>query len=262
MRVRLVDVQVPILDEILPGPFVQQEPVIAFQRQAAPPADVVEIRANGLQVAVAFRQHLHHDLGRTVELQAYVLELRGRKPIGRATHATHVACDVQQQFFLRLAKRVRGPQCGPLVAASLSCIHEKTAHMARRRSTTGRPGSRSRSSESAISLRFSLVSWRAVVTQNVHMPISTTNGERGSLPMPAFYRLPDVLRMTGLSRPTLYRRIAACRFPKPVHLGGRTCGWAHAALQEWIADPEGYCAPGTQAAFWPTPATGCRKRSR
>jgi len=60
---------------------------------------------------------------------------------------------------------------------------------------------------------------------------------------PAFFRLRDVLRITALSRPTLYRRIAAQRFPAPVHLGGRTSGWAFASLQTWINDPEGYRAP-------------------
>ena len=62
-------------------------------------------------------------------------------------------------------------------------------------------------------------------------------------PAPAFFRIRDVLRITALSRPTLYRRIAARRFPPPVHLGGRACGWPSAALQAWITDPEGYCAP-------------------
>jgi predicted DNA-binding transcriptional regulator AlpA len=66
--------------------------------------------------------------------------------------------------------------------------------------------------------------------------------ERSSV-MPAFLRLRDVLRLTALSRPTLYRRIAAQRFPAPVHLGGRASGWAFASLQNWIKDPEGYRAP-------------------
>lgn len=65
----------------------------------------------------------------------------------------------------------------------------------------------------------------------------------GSLPLPVYYRMRDVLRITGLSRPTLYRRIAAQRFPPPVHLGGRACGWHSVALQSWISDPEGYCTP-------------------
>jgi predicted DNA-binding transcriptional regulator AlpA len=38
---------------------------------------------------------------------------------------------------------------------------------------------------------------------------------------PTFYRIKNVLLITSLSRPALYRRIAAQRFPPPVHLGGR-----------------------------------------
>lgn len=57
---------------------------------------------------------------------------------------------------------------------------------------------------------------------------------------PAFYRLSLVLRITALSRATLYRRIAQGRFPRPVHLGGRACGWSPIALENWIADPQGY----------------------
>lgn len=58
----------------------------------------------------------------------------------------------------------------------------------------------------------------------------------------AFYRIADVVRITGLSRATVYRRIAEGRFPPPVHLGGRACGWRAAALQAWVDDPEGYAA--------------------
>jgi predicted DNA-binding transcriptional regulator AlpA len=57
---------------------------------------------------------------------------------------------------------------------------------------------------------------------------------------PAFFRMADVVRITALSRATLYRRIAGGKFPPPVHLGGRACGWPRGALQRWIDDPEGY----------------------
>ncbi len=63
---------------------------------------------------------------------------------------------------------------------------------------------------------------------------------------PAFMRTRDVLRITSLSRATLYRRIAARRFPAPVHLGGRACGWPTAEIQDWIRDPQGYCSPATK----------------
>jgi len=57
---------------------------------------------------------------------------------------------------------------------------------------------------------------------------------------PAFFRMADVTRITALSRATVYRRIAEGKFPPPVHLGGRACGWPRAALQRWIDDPGGY----------------------
>jgi predicted DNA-binding transcriptional regulator AlpA len=57
---------------------------------------------------------------------------------------------------------------------------------------------------------------------------------------PAFYRLRDVMRITALSRSTIYRRIAEGRFPSPVHLGGRASAWPSAALQQWIDNPEDY----------------------
>ena len=57
---------------------------------------------------------------------------------------------------------------------------------------------------------------------------------------PAFFRMADVLRITALSRATLYRRMAEGKFPPPVHLGGRACGWPRASLQRWIDDPDGY----------------------
>ncbi|MGH8846096.1 MAG: helix-turn-helix transcriptional regulator [Polaromonas sp.] len=59
---------------------------------------------------------------------------------------------------------------------------------------------------------------------------------------PAFYRLRDVVRITALSRSTLYRRISEGRFPAPIHLGGRASAWPSEALQAWIDDPESYRA--------------------
>lgn len=74
--------------------------------------------------------------------------------------------------------------------------------------------------------------------------------------VPAFYRIRDVIRMTALTRATLYRRISAGRFPPPVHLGGRVCAWPRTALQAWIADPEHYRAPQSPGS------AACRSRGR
>jgi prophage regulatory protein len=52
--------------------------------------------------------------------------------------------------------------------------------------------------------------------------------------MHTILRLPEVMRSTGLSRSTIYLRIAQGAFPKPVSLGGRAVGWLEAEIQEWL----------------------------
>jgi len=47
-------------------------------------------------------------------------------------------------------------------------------------------------------------------------------------------RLPAVKASTGLSRSTIYLRIAEGTFPKPVSLGGRAVGWLEAEIQDWL----------------------------
>lgn len=76
------------------------------------------------------------------------------------------------------------------------------------------------------------------------MPLAQPAGRHDTQHMsmvgPAFFRMADVIRITALSRATLYRRIAEGKFPPPIHLGGRACGWTPAALQAWVDDPAGY----------------------
>nr|WP_321272805.1 AlpA family phage regulatory protein [Alcaligenes faecalis] len=57
---------------------------------------------------------------------------------------------------------------------------------------------------------------------------------------PMFYRMRDVLRMTALSRSTLYRRIADGTFPAPVSLGGAAKGWRRADLEAWEREPANF----------------------
>ena len=47
-------------------------------------------------------------------------------------------------------------------------------------------------------------------------------------------RLPAVKSRTGLSRSTIYLRVAQGDFPKPVSLGGRAVGWVEAEIQGWL----------------------------
>ena len=52
------------------------------------------------------------------------------------------------------------------------------------------------------------------------------------------YRRPQVERMVGLSRSTLYAMMAEGTFPQPVRLGRRAVGWRAADLSAWIAARE------------------------
>lgn len=47
-------------------------------------------------------------------------------------------------------------------------------------------------------------------------------------------RLRTVMQRTGLSRSSIYLRIAQGRFPRPVSLGGRAVGWIDAEVEAWI----------------------------
>jgi len=48
-------------------------------------------------------------------------------------------------------------------------------------------------------------------------------------------RLPAVKTRTGLSRSTIYLRVAEGRFPKPISLGARAVGWVDAEVETWLA---------------------------
>nr|WP_321507830.1 AlpA family phage regulatory protein [uncultured Celeribacter sp.] len=48
------------------------------------------------------------------------------------------------------------------------------------------------------------------------------------------YRRPDVEKLVGLSRSTLYAMMAEGSFPKPIRLGKRAVGWRVADLQRWL----------------------------
>jgi prophage regulatory protein len=48
-------------------------------------------------------------------------------------------------------------------------------------------------------------------------------------------RLPAVKTRTGLSRSTIYLRVAEGRFPRPISLGARAVGWVDAEVEEWLS---------------------------
>ena len=61
-----------------------------------------------------------------------------------------------------------------------------------------------------------------------------TEHERTANPPIRFLRLPEVQARTGLSRSTIYVRLAEGRFPQPVSLGARAVGWIEAEIEKWM----------------------------
>ena len=49
-------------------------------------------------------------------------------------------------------------------------------------------------------------------------------------------RLPAVKDQTGLSRSSIYLRIANHEFPQPISLGGRSVGWLQQSIDEWVLE--------------------------
>ncbi len=47
-------------------------------------------------------------------------------------------------------------------------------------------------------------------------------------------RLPAVIAGTGLSRSSIYARVADGSFPQPISLGGRAIGWLESEINDWI----------------------------
>jgi prophage regulatory protein len=47
-------------------------------------------------------------------------------------------------------------------------------------------------------------------------------------------RLPDVIRVTGLARSSIYDGIRASSFPKPVPLCGRNVAWVESEVADWV----------------------------
>ena len=48
------------------------------------------------------------------------------------------------------------------------------------------------------------------------------------------WRLPEVLRHTGLSRSTVYEMVSRGDFPRQIQLGRRAVGWLAADVLAWI----------------------------
>ena len=56
-------------------------------------------------------------------------------------------------------------------------------------------------------------------------------------------RMKTVLARAGLSRSTIYRKIAEGTFPAQVRISVNGAGWRESDIDRWIADPAGWRPP-------------------
>lgn len=53
-------------------------------------------------------------------------------------------------------------------------------------------------------------------------------------------RMKTVLARTGLSRSTIYRKMAEGTFPRQIKISTNGAGWHESEISRWIADPAGW----------------------
>ncbi|WP_259053393.1 helix-turn-helix transcriptional regulator [Methylohalomonas lacus] len=49
-------------------------------------------------------------------------------------------------------------------------------------------------------------------------------------------RRPEVLKITGLSRSSLYERISEGAFPSPIRIGPNRVAWIASEVDQWVQD--------------------------
>jgi prophage regulatory protein len=52
--------------------------------------------------------------------------------------------------------------------------------------------------------------------------------------MPKLLRLPQVASITGLSKSSIYAKVADGDFPKQISLGSRSVAWLDSHIESWI----------------------------
>ncbi|MEG3089598.1 helix-turn-helix transcriptional regulator [Sphingomonas sp. PB4P5] len=53
-------------------------------------------------------------------------------------------------------------------------------------------------------------------------------------------RLPEVRRRTGLSTPTIYRKMKVGEFPGRIALSANVVAWYESDINRWVSDPLGW----------------------
>ena len=72
------------------------------------------------------------------------------------------------------------------------------------------------------------------------MTLRPAHGERPQKAPSSILRLRSVLQRTGLTRPTLYRKIADGTFPRQVRISTNGVGWREDEVDVWLRDPAAY----------------------
>lgn len=54
--------------------------------------------------------------------------------------------------------------------------------------------------------------------------------------LPIIVRMPDVVVMTGLSKPSVYRTMKAGTFPRRIRLSPGAVGWLRTEIEQWAVD--------------------------
>lgn len=72
-------------------------------------------------------------------------------------------------------------------------------------------------------------------TTNISSPISSTSVAILTLPETGFLRQPQVLAFVPISKSTLWRRIQANSFPRPVKLSTGITAWRAEEIRDWIS---------------------------
>lgn len=75
-------------------------------------------------------------------------------------------------------------------------------------------------------------------------------------------KLPGVKARTGLSRSTIYLRIADGTFPDSISLGARAVGWLESDIEEWIDNRIRQSRRGSSATCDLAPARESRNSPR
>ena len=54
--------------------------------------------------------------------------------------------------------------------------------------------------------------------------------------LPIIVRMPNVLVMTGMSKPSVYRMMKTGTFPRRIQLSPGAVGWLRTEIEQWVVD--------------------------